>query len=421
MRPTTRTFSYLLPCGLAPAAILVACNSESGQGPQTAPNGFSAAYGIWTPGPNDTCPVDVHNRYTVIGPDGKLYPTWHPPVDPVTGCRFGHEHGRNPRGSKLYGQVGSIPFGYANEQLDIYDPNGMRHEDHFGHKVEWENDIPMRIDDPVAGTVFTITCDFLTKLHQGTHSKDAFTNNLHELVYHLKCSDGTELHVTILTAIGTPGEFVRSCDGNTTVAAGAPTPANSPNGGGQRLIPDRFCVNQFMLVPNGQNSQTFTALHESWQTSNVIRGANGQGLAFFNPYYQVDLPSRFYDAGMVGLVGRPIDACYETEANGDQANSGPCNESTNNGQFNGLVFDDPRSTFNGVERHVDLNSNIIHNAGGPQVWYTDPFGEHGRQQPFPGSIAQFISAIDNDRGFNVSGPAIGFDRYYGGPGSHAPN
>jgi hypothetical protein len=30
--------------------------------------------------------------------------------------------------------------------------------------------------------------------------KDAFTNNVHELIYHFECQDGTEMHVTMLTA-----------------------------------------------------------------------------------------------------------------------------------------------------------------------------------------------------------------------------
>jgi hypothetical protein len=47
-----------------------------------------------------------------------------------------------------------------------------------------------------------VTCDVLVKLRQGTHSKDAFTKNLHELAYHIRRTDGTELHVTELIAIG---------------------------------------------------------------------------------------------------------------------------------------------------------------------------------------------------------------------------
>ena len=58
----------------------------------------SRAFGIWNPGPNDTCTKEQHDAYSVVGPDGKLYPTWHPPTGPG-GCTFGHEHGRDPHGS----------------------------------------------------------------------------------------------------------------------------------------------------------------------------------------------------------------------------------------------------------------------------------------------------------------------------------
>ena len=136
-------------------------------------------------------------------------------------------------------------FGYANEQLAAFDPANPRNEDHVGHKIEWENDVELT----AGGGQFQIRCDVLTKLHQGTHSKDAFTNNLHELVYHLSCGDGTKFHVVLMTAIGKPGEFRRSCDHGVAIQAGTATPANSPEGGGFRAIPDRFCIEQEVLVP----------------------------------------------------------------------------------------------------------------------------------------------------------------------------
>ncbi len=383
--------------------------------------GFAVAYGIWTPGPRDDCTVDVHNAYSVVGPDRKLYPTWHPPIDPATGCSFGHDHGRDPRGSALYAETGPIPFGYANEQLDIYDPANPRHEDHFGHKVEWENDVHLRFSSAAAGALFDIRCDVLTKLHQGTHSKDAFTNNLHELVYHIRCTDGTELHLTFLSAIGDPGEFIRACDGQTAVVVGPATPANSPSGGGRRLIPDRTCVDQDILVPPGQQSD-FGTLHESWQTSNSIRKADGHGLAFFNPYFQVSLPSRFYDPALAPAVGRPIDVCYEVTPSGERAQGEACDQSTGGGTISGVTFDEPRSVFDGVDRVVDINENLIRNAEGPEVWYTDPYGKNGRTDAFPGSIRQFIARMDNSRGgLDVNGPTLGRDRNYGGPRVHAPN
>src|SRR5262245_30826490 len=278
------------------ALAVVSCDDPLYTHQTITPTGPSVAFGIWTPGPHETCTKADHDRYQTVGPDGKIYPTWHPAVDPGTGCIFGHEHGRDPHGSALYATVGDIPFGYANEQLDIWDPTGQRHEDHVGHKVEWENDIELDFESDAANQLFNIRCDVLTKLHQGTHSRDAFTNNLHELVYHIRCTDGTEMHITMMAAIGTPGQFERSCD-RATIAVGTATPANSPNGGGVRIIPDRFCVDQQILVVAGQRSN-FGALHENWETSNSIRTTSGRTVAFFNPYYQVFLPSRFYDAAI---------------------------------------------------------------------------------------------------------------------------
>jgi hypothetical protein len=382
--------------------------------------GDAASFGTWHPGRFDTCPDSVHNRYFVVGPDHKRYPTWHPPVDPVTGCSFGHDHGRDPHGSNLYAEVGDIPFGYANEQLDTYDPANPRHEDHFGHKIDWANDVPVHFGSAAANALFSVHCDVLVKLHQGTHSADAFTNNLHELVYHMRCSDGTELHITMLAAIGAPGHFTSSCSG-TDVSAGTALPLNSPQGGGQRVIPDANCVLQHILVPAGQRSD-YGALHESWQTSNSIRTVSGRTLAFFNPYFQVFLPSRFYDPSAPGDVGRPIDVCYDDDTTtGDRARGGPCEQATDGGVVTGIAYDDPRSPFNGVRRVVDINDTEIRNADGPTTWFTDPFGGHASTDSFPGAIRQFIARIDNSRnGLSNNGPALGGNQDYG-PTLHAPN
>ncbi len=400
------------------SVLLAACGDLSGPGsgdPMNAPP--SVAFNAWHPGANDTCPISVHQKYSTIGPDGKAYPTWHPPVDPETGCTFGHEHGRDPHGSNLYQEVGDLPLGFANEQLDIWDPNGKRHEDHYGHKYEWENDIQMNVSN--AGSVLSVKCDILYKLHQGTHSKDAFTNNLHEVQYYAKCNDGTEVKMIMMAAIGTAGEFTRTCDG-ARIHVGTPTPANSPNGGGQRVIPDKACVDQFLLVPQGSQSDARAALHESWQQSLVLRTAEGRAIAHMNPYFQAFSPSRYHDPTKADLTGRPIDMCYVTEPNGDQARGGPCAAATQNGTITGIVYDDPRSPFNGVRRVFDINSLDLDNDAGPTVWYTDPFGGHAKTSPFPGSIRQYIAKINNT-GLDLSGPGIGSNRNYGGAGVHAPN
>lgn len=414
----TRSFAFAVVSTL----VLTACAGDDRGPTQPSADVVAAAaparaFGIWTPGTGDTCSAEVHNRYATLGPDGKKYPTWHPPVDPASGCTFGHEHGRDPSGSDLYRDVGNLPFGYANEQLDAASLGMQRHEDHVGHKIEWENDV--RIRPGGSGGVLEVSCDVLVKLHQGTHSRDAFTNNLHELNYHIRCNDRTEMHVTLLSAIGRPGEFVSTCGG--TVVAGVGNPANAPAGGGHRRIPDAACILNRILVDPSRGSD-FGSLHESWETSNEVRTADGKRLAFFNPYFQVFRPSRYFDPAIASLVGRPVYLCAMTM--GDRrARSSECNglTSTVNGSLLSVPFDDPRSPFNGARRQVDINDNVITNAGGATEWYTDPFGRNGRTTPFRGSIKQYVASVDNNYGVGVNGPVIGGNRVYGGTGTRAPN
>ena len=347
----------------APILLFFACFTACSDTAPTASNPTTLAaaapakaFGIWTPGRTDSCSPEAHNQYATVGPDGKKYPTWHPPVDALTGCTFGHEHGRDPHGSALYAGVGDLPFGYANEQLDAAGLGMQRHEDHVGHKVEWENDVRIQVAGG-SGIAIEVRCDVLVKLHQGTHSKDAFTNNLHELNYHIRCSDKTEMHVTLMSAIGRPGEFNSSCGG--TIQAGTATPANSPAGGGHRRIPDAACLISRILVPSGQQSD-FGHLHESWETSNEIKTADGHRLAFFDPYFQVFRPSRYYDAAATGVVGRPVALCALT-INERRARGSECNSMTNTvgGALVSIDYDDALSRFNGVGRQIDVNNILI--------------------------------------------------------------
>lgn len=405
---------------VAAASLIAACDDYGGlAGPEDA-SGLGVAFGTWTPAPQDSCSKESHDSYAVVGPDGKLYPTWHPPVDPGSGCTFGHEHGRDPRGSDLYTEVGPIPFGLANDALDAYtSPDGRRHEDHVGHKVEWENDFELSVGGG-GGAVVQVVCDLLTKLHQGSHSKDAFTNNMHEIVYHIRCSDGTGFSATFMATIGTAGELVASCNRDRHITVGTPSPANSPSGGGKRAIPDRQCVEQHVFVGEEQNSNFNSALRESWEISGRLRTAENRGLVSFSPYYQVMAPSRFYDPSMPDNTGRPIDLCYEVLEDGRRARGGLCEESTGNGAIAGVGHNTPQSMFKGVRRFVDVNSNRVTNEGGPEVWYTDPFGHNGRTEPFTGSIRQWVASIDNSS-LDLHGPVIGRDRDYGHPSVHAPN
>ena len=68
------------------------------------------SFGQWQPGPHDTCSKRLHDSYSVIGPDGLRYPTWHPPVgdEPAKRERSAHSAtstGETRRHSDLYGWV----------------------------------------------------------------------------------------------------------------------------------------------------------------------------------------------------------------------------------------------------------------------------------------------------------------------------
>lgn len=406
-----RRFRNLGLIALAVSALVVWSCGDDLHGPNRPgeATGPAGSYDKWAPGPNDSCSREIHNSYSVVGPDGLIYPSWHPPVDPATGCTFGHEHGRDPQGSDLYKEVGDLPFGLALPA------------DHVGYKVEWENDVPFRFSEGAPASLLDVRCDVMVELHQGSHGAGAFGINKHELALHASCTDGTHIHITMITAIGDPGEFVSACDRDRTIVA-VPPPPDSPDGGGVRLIPDRTCIEEHILVADGENSNFGRGLRESWEVSDRVRTAEGRTLVSFNPYFQVLLPARYYDPALPSGLARTVDLCFEVTASGEQARGDLCDESTEGGTLTSLSFDDPRSAFNGARRFVDINSIRVSNADGPEVWYTDLFGKNASTKPFPGSIRQFIARVDNERAERPSGPAIGRDRDYGrGFGVHAPN
>jgi hypothetical protein len=259
----------------------------------------SMAMHAWMPGgknaPNpqyDKCDdgtnvATAHMAYYVVAYDGKKYPTWHPPVvnNPVTGvgkCYFGHEHGTNPQnyihwnemvqhfgkdlngdgtitamtintstGQITPGDRAGIPFGIANEHMDLYynqeghDSVFVRHEDHVGHKIEIVNSESemqgnsTHVMSQLSGTQGInvpystqtssysptgVVCAHLHKFHQGTHSGDAILNNLHEVIFHSACMSvdvsginapayypNNTVILTGMMAFGRPGIYKQFC------------------------------------------------------------------------------------------------------------------------------------------------------------------------------------------------------------------
>lgn len=96
--------------------------AEANGAPSAVP---SVPEGLDTPQPNTPCPAWVHDRYMAEGHDGKLYRSWHPQIDPVYWCTFGHSHGSDPA---LF--AGDVPVTF-----DYYADKGGRQELHEGFKV----------------------------------------------------------------------------------------------------------------------------------------------------------------------------------------------------------------------------------------------------------------------------------------------
>ncbi len=123
---------YLLSLILAGACLWVARNALV-ETPVTLPGETLAqavrALFLGKPMSGDSlCPLSVHDLYTATGPDGKMYPTWHPPVDSQHHCYFDHEHGSDPQSYIGFAESGTPLFGYTAAKAGIEEP-------HQGYKV----------------------------------------------------------------------------------------------------------------------------------------------------------------------------------------------------------------------------------------------------------------------------------------------
>ncbi len=392
----------------------------------------------WTPTALDTCPVSLHRKYSVVGPEGKLYPSWHPAtdIDPATGasCTYGHEHGDDPATSDIYNWVTDfidadasksrgIPFGYVTEALDSYaaahSSSVTRHEDNAGHKIIVANNVGVVGKNPRVAVKDAqgnaIKCDYLIKFHQGSHSGDATKNNAHETLYAIQCTDGTELISSSLTRYGKANEFDRSCDGQKVLTSGS----NLPDGfGGRRLIPDMTCVDNDVLVPGNQQSNIWS-LYEVWESANRIQTADGTELASFDPWFGIRNPARVHAPGIIGEIVALVDTLFMVDgSDGGTAKGHPWDE--HSGEH--IAKTDPASPFDGAQRDYYLQGTTVKNQSGPKVWWSDPWGDNAVAQAGTGLVRQWISNTDNSSWPELERRTFDLEKDYGaGNGVHAPN
>jgi hypothetical protein len=347
------------------------------------------------------CSREIHDRYWTYGPDGKVYPTWHPPVDPVTGCAFGHEHGDDPSQSRLTNL--NVPFGYANEKMFEIDLVNVRDEDHVGHKILLENNIIFGYNG-----VANKRCDLLTKFHQGTHSADALTNNLHEMHYNVSCDNGVHVRWKNLHPFGRPGEASVNCtpgSNDHVFVFGAATPLNSPIGGGGRNLPDSACMTAAGLR---------TA--EDWPIDHDV-GLGSSGIFGYGMYLQVADTSRFvnFSGSTPTGIARPVDLCNQPGS--APYNSDDCLTLRSNGS--GITWNDPRSLWKGAIRRVHINQLTADEPTGRALWYTDVFGKQASATMDAARGVVIPHLIRGRSSIQSEGPQLSRD--YSHPTVRAPN
>jgi hypothetical protein len=145
-----------------------------------------------------TCPQWVHDQHLVavtMNVDGSLrtmrtaaaslgngvaWRTWHPAIDPATGCGFDHEHGDDPRTSNA--DKSAPAFGYESNLAGMVEP-------HFGFKVAIANagDI-----NPFDGNRQMLANGRLV-FHMGTSGIGRLTERMHSFSKVLRDANGTLL------------------------------------------------------------------------------------------------------------------------------------------------------------------------------------------------------------------------------------
>src|SRR5581483_11444908 len=146
------------------------------------------------------CPSWVHDQYVTTGPDGKLYPTWHPPIDPQYGCSFGHEHGDDPRTSNANNTMPA--FGYIGGLIGDNEP-------HTGFKVFVVNN-----GDPTNPNGTRPQGDYRVVFHQGTSGVARYSTEFHSMDYDYIARDGSgrEAHVMGMVDTGLTSQDGSTCD-----------------------------------------------------------------------------------------------------------------------------------------------------------------------------------------------------------------
>ena len=368
----------------------------------------SNGFGLWPTHMLSTDCVSLHDRYWIAGPDGKAYHTWHPAIsshpDTAETCDFGHEHGNRPDTSPLFVESGGWPpFGYVAEVA-----GGPRHEDHVGHKVtvaHWDAALGNAANTNNRLHAAGFECDWLSKIHQGSYSMDAFANHLHEYFLTVRCNDGTSAEsstafsIKIMYTYGAPNRF-KEISTNSTIPVHT---VKDPNGNPVLPAMQAEPVN---ININAINSREFSGAGQFiWKQMDEVTQVDlwtenvsietGAGSIVIGPYYIVKNPARFFNVDTTyhpfpNQVGYTINLCYGD--NGNKLSFDYCADTP----ATKPAWQDAASPYNGTLRAINFKSLKMYNRNGPTRFCTDAYGHTAGSVPCaPDQIQQTANAINN--------------------------
>lgn len=371
------------------------------------------------------CSQAVHDEYWVRGADGNIHPTWHPVIDP-SGCSFAHDHGDDPRSSDIYAFSERIPFGMAQAANGNPNPGPMRHEDHVGHKITVQNNWyvvegnPQHGDKPNTDIIkrTDIQCDWLSKVHQGSHSKDALGNNAHEYFLNISCSDGVKLRNKQLQVFGPAEKVTELCTDNQQFPSGvdamSPVPVINYLDGKREFNCISHFLNQWLPETKARR------LEELWKPDGVIQFPGG-GYINFSPYYVVFNPARYMDHKWMDRNAQDsfissVNLCFDDPGRNVFRGVTPrwCDEvpqSVANAAPD-LRIAHPDNPMNGTRRLVhpkglQLDTLNVNGSGSEIRFCTNAFGQEVRvlgsgQSCNTGEIEQLVSRSKRGWGMNGS-------------------
>lgn len=421
-------------CVLLGGSVVVSCSGDppgaTGGNPSSQPP--SRAFGQWSPPAASTerfCSKALHDSYLVIGPDGRKYPTWHPPTATEDGlsCTFGHDHGADPGGYADWGDLrrhfafdansngviddselanAGIPFGYVSEVAS--GAGALLTEPHESYKIVWANALP-RTRTVNNQQVNDVTCDLLQAFNQDVAGTSALTNHRFSMIHAADCASiGAVLPAyrarVILSALVPYG------NANEIVDVTAPTDAPG------RQIPTLARAQTRILVVAGNSSDYANGLTERWNGTLRLVRSDLTELATATLGVGAADPFRVVASATQLTASNSIDLCYAAlDANGvvaaRQARGGACAAMPGGAGPNvapKIAADAPQAAFRGCLRYGYPGGLVVRNLAGPNLWYTDADGTGARTTSFTGGLKQLVDLSDTGSqpltGVRIDGP-----------------